>query len=257
MRERIYKLLLIAWLLPAPAWAQHNERSVYIKNGIQLNRADLKILSGTGGVTDVNNTFCQAIGTGYTHVRKKGLLLSTGFDIGYERYSYDIKFPFMEYGFAPQARDADYACRLLIPYVQLNIGVGYRFNNLKKWQPELRLGQVLHIPLAQQSQDHWSLATNGLGYEHMNFIRTGYFGKNEANSLAVQSLNTLYIGTCIPREARKGQLSLGLQLQRQLYLRNYTSKVQFAYYDTKVQQRSVEKFHASRTTASIVLGVTF
>ena len=90
-------LLIITLLISGEIYSKgKGESSILLKNGMLLNSTNLK---GSVDIASSPNTFQQAIAYNYTYVTKSNVLLSTGVDAGYERYSLKMDYPFEEYGF--------------------------------------------------------------------------------------------------------------------------------------------------------------
>jgi len=232
----------------------NTESSVYIKNGILFNGTDL---SGGAGILHVKNTLQQGIGYSITRITKSGFLYSAGLDVGYEKYAAKIDFPFEEFDLIrPAQLHERYEMKATIPFLQLNLNIGYRFNAVKKITPEFRLGHILHIPLSYKRYGLYTSKESSVqGGEYYNFTSGGAYGKID-NSFVTEQITYIYIGVQT-KPIMKGiqNCTIGLQFQRKfLFANNPMSYIVVDYFTLKQGQ---EVFNGTHTSIGLVLGVTF
>lgn len=247
-------LLIITLLISGEIYSKgKGESSILLKNGMLLNSTNLK---GSVDIASSPNTFQQAIAYNYTYVTKDNVLLSAGVDAGYERYSLKMDYPFEEYGFLrPVYLHKNYERIETIPFVQANINVGYTFKG-EKFKPELRIGQILHLPLKGEQFQYTSVEDAYFGLWDINYISEGSFGK-ASSAFMGELLNYIYVGgKFTSKYIGEKPIDIGLQLQKRLFL----NKSGFSYYDiTYFDNRGFVKGHQSffgtHTSVSLVLGI--
>lgn len=240
-------------LVPVFTYGQGKmESSVYIKNGLLLNGTDF---SGGTGILHVKNTLQQGIGYSITRITKSGFLYSAGLDIGYEKYSAKIDFPFEEFNLIrPAQLHERYEMKATIPFIQLNLNIGYRFNAVKKNTPEVRLGHILHVPLSHKRYSSYtSKETSVSGGDYQNFTSSGAYGKI-SNSFVTEQITYIYIGIQTkPIIKQIKNCTIGLQFQRKfLFANNPMNYIEVDYFTLKQGQ---EVFNGSHTSISLVLGL--
>ncbi|MCB9044776.1 MAG: hypothetical protein H6550_01430 [Chitinophagales bacterium] len=255
MNTLLSKLTVTTLLIAAPILSSGKgvtESLVYIKNALLLNKQDVK---GDVGITKMANTLQQGIGYNITRCTTPGVLLSSGIEAGYERYNANIKYPFSDYGFIkPKYPGDNYHLHATIPYIQLNINIGYRFTK-KKYMPEFRIGQILHLPLHSKPLDYYSTETPINGLFDFNYEINGSFGKND-NAFVGELINYLYLGMQVPGKGHKSY-RLGLQVQRKFFNNiDGFSSYRIIYYDKFGFERGREYFKGTHTSIGIVLGIT-
>ena len=190
-----------------------------MRNGILLNSTEVKNQSGRK--SGMKNTLQQSVGLNYTRATPKGILISGGLDVGYERYSLVIRnYPFKENLYiTPETLNSTYTHKGTIPYAQLNFNIGYRHIKMKKITPEIRVGQIFHFPMGYKNLSAYPEAISIFtGWPDYVLALKGRYGKN-ASGFIVEFLNNLYIGCKIPYEKTPtSKLTFGINIQRQLFL---------------------------------------
>lgn len=230
------------------------ESLVYIKNGILLNSTNLR---GSIDIASSPNTILQSIGYNATYAMENNLLLSSGAEIGYERYSLNIDYPFEDYGFVrPVNLDENYYRTSNIPFVQLNVNLGYRFK-IRKSNLEVRLGQILHLPLKSVNLKYSSTEDPYIDFFNTNYTIDGSLGKY-STGLSGELLNFLYLGTTLSKQAgESGAISIGLQFQRKLFLVNDGfSFYDITYYDNAGFVRGHQRFLGRHNSISLLIALT-
>lgn len=253
------KVLILTLLLSIPIVAIGKgkfENSVLIKNGILLNKPQLK---GYTRITNVANTFQQGIGYNLIWVTESGILLSGGLDIAYEKYLAKIQYPFNDFGFKePNELNSGYEIKSTIYYVQPNISIGYRYKTKSNYSPEIRIGQYLFIPLNSKQFEYTSTEMGVLNSTDVNFIARGFLG-NQNSSAVSELVNYINIGVSTPGFWKGlSKCTIGLQFQKKIFMQNNPLNViDITYFDYYTFVRGREKFNGNHTSIGIVLGIVF
>lgn len=239
---------------------KRNELSFHLRNGILLNNGGVSIVSGTGSgaFSKAANTFQQSIGAQYTYVTKPGILVSAGLDLGYEQYKTTINFPFAAYGYIQPTTKLDdhYKPSGFIPYMQLQVNLGYRLPRLGKLRPEIRLGEILRIPLGSKYFDnsYTALAQSQVSRDNLSLL--GSYGKI-GGSFAGEFIEHVYVGTQLPPIIKGlGNCSIGIQYQQQFQKFNELNYLSVRYFDASGTQQRHESFIGRHRALSLVLGVS-
>lgn len=253
------RLLFIAviYLIPLLSIAQKKQEiSFHFRNGILLNKNDVTSTFGNRTITGVLNTLTQSIGGNYSRNIKKNIWLSAGLDIGYEYYKANVVFPFEEYGYVKDPiLSAHYTQDAYIPFTDIQLGIGYR-KTIKKIQPEIRIGQILHFPIRDKAIDAHSIARPVNGHRGNNFDLNGWYGRKPGVSAPVELISMAYLGIGIPSKMKNvSKVNLGLQLQRQLIGSHNQNYLSGTYNDGFNVKRSGDVFQGTHTSASFVLGL--
>ena len=262
MRIEVIIVLVSTILLNIPTHCQAqtgHEWAFNLKNGVLFNRSSLKTLQGNSGYTEVKNTLQQSIGGNYTRVTKGGLLLSAGIDAGYEQYVTKINYPFEQLGYNRPASISDkYSREITVPFLQLNLNLGYRRVISKMISIEARIGQIIHLPLTSVRFDDWLYEKSRLGWSMNNVNSYGYYGKY-AEGFGFEPINYIYLGSSIKsRIKRIKSYNIGVQYQRQyIFANNPFNSHRITYYDGAGFTRAVDEFKGKHATLSLVLGLPF
>lgn len=255
--KKILLGLLIA--LPLCSFAQQSEWSIQMKNGVLLNKGDASQRFGDVQYAEVRNTLQQSLGAQYTRVTKYGLLLSGGLDVGYERYYTDIRFPFAEFGYreTSAALTDKYKLQATIPNIELNLNIGYRAT-IKNVMPEIRVGQVLHMPLANKYLNNSFIERTVFGYYNYTTSISGSYG-NVSDEFVAELLNYVYLGCSIKSSNEVvNRFRVGLQFQKQLIFKdNPLNHYRITYMDAIGSERSIEQFDGSHKSVTLVVNYTF
>ncbi|RYD58406.1 MAG: hypothetical protein EOP56_05695 [Sphingobacteriales bacterium] len=255
MKKLLAAALII--LLPAMAIAQKAEISFHIRNGVLFNKGDMESTYGNRIITNVRNTFTQSIGGNYHRHLKKAFWLNLGIDIGYEYYKTNVPYPFEDYGYVKDPiLSSHYTQEAYIPFGNIQAGVGYRVKQIKRIQPEVRIGQVLHLPIKQTKVDAYSIARPVNGHRGNNFVLTGWYGNAPLGSSSVEFITMAYIGAGIASKMKNvSKVNLGLQLQRELFGKHDNNYLSGTYNDGANVMRSADVFNGTHTSASLVVGL--
>lgn len=252
MKKFITPLLFFAFFTAAFGQTK-KEITLYLKNGVLLNANDM---SSSNTIAKASNTFQQNLGISYTKVTKQNILLSAGMEIGYEQYRTTIDFPFYAYGFQnPAKKGPQYQRNGFIPNAQVHINIGYRFKGSAKIQPEVRLGQIIQMPLNYVILDKISVEQTLANTEEPNFEMNGFYGMTDFN-FRMNPLNYIYVGVGLPgTEKEFKKINLGIQLQSLILRSQGASYFRIQHYDAMHRKRADETFNSSHTSVSLVLGV--
>lgn len=250
--------MALLFVAPYNAFSKRHDFSVYLQNGVLLNKLDHHLLDGNKTYADVKNTFRQSIGLKYSKLSKSSILLSCGVELGYDKYSAKINYPFVDFGFYPPAQNSpQYNFKATIPYSQIDVNIGYRFTKMTKIQPEVRLGHGVRIPLHAKSLRHYSHEYATTGFLSPNMFSYGSYGKPLNNSFVLEMVNYVYMGVNSPPSIKKkfAVSNVGVQFQRQLFFSNTPlNHFNITYFNLWGDKQSSEEFIGSHSSVNFVIG---
>jgi hypothetical protein len=230
------------------ASAQKNEYKALVGLGMLQNS---NAVTGSGNMLEVKNTFAPSLGIERSRITKHSFILSEGVAVGYEQYKSTIDYPFETYHFIRPANMDKYNANNIIPYVEVNVNVGYRFTMLSKFTPEIRIGQVLRLPLATRTFHYNSVESRTSGAEQENFDTYGYLGR-AGSGFPMEALNYVYVG--VNHTYGKKMFSAGIKLQKDLLESSVTS-IDVTGYGDYHEHISSQTFYGRHSTISLVLGM--
>jgi hypothetical protein len=250
------KWLVLALLVPTLIQAQGiNEYRISLRNGILLNTPYVTTSDGSKG--NIKNTFTQGLAFSYTRVTKPGILLSAEAALSYEKYKIDLRdYPFEENLYNhPATLTSEYEQKATIPYAQVNVAVGYRFKQVKKFTPEIRIGEAMSFPLNYKYIGAQPYAKSMLsGFNDPVLRVTGFYGKLGLGIVG-DLLTNIYVGCAVPHKIKGlGSLSAGFNVQRKTSLgplNQYDLKYENAWGSTTY----IEKFRGQRLIISLQINV--
>lgn len=257
MKKRI-GFINILLLLSLAANARVNEFSLYLRNGLLLNKGEVKSLQGSSTFTTVKNTLQQGLGVSYTRFFKSGLLLSAAAELGYENYTAELNYPFEQYYFERPVNNADYRLKKTIYTGEISLNIGYRLQMFKRFNPEIRVGQILHMPLNNERFDGYGYGNNSvLGYSEV-YYRYGFWGSTERVPIG-ELLNSVYLGTEVFRAKKANKsIRLGIQWQKKLIMaKSTTNYLNVTYSNANGAVVSREEFNGHHNSLSLILGIVF
>ena len=100
----------------------------------------------------------------------------------------------------------------------MNVNVGYKFKGGKA-APEIRFGQILHLPMRSTFFAGNSEEMTIDGISHLNMTSRGYFGQGITPAFVGELINSIYIGTAMPvRLIKVTTINVGLQFQKKIIM---------------------------------------
>lgn len=257
-----YLLLTFAYLLSFTsisfAQAKRNEIGISLRNTFYSNKAHSE---GLANFTEGRATFGQSVLVEHTRELKLNLLFSVGVEFGYQPYSFVTNFPFQQFGFIePTNKGEQYTIKEVMYFVRPNFVIGYRFNNLRKFTPEVRVGHMFHIPISHRSLDAFSSEyySKDVAPER-NFSRTGGLGKpSSSGGFSLEMVNFIYAGFSFPVKVTGiKRVNLGVQMQKKLLFQdNPFNRFRTDYYDASGKSIGSDYFNGKHLAYSLVIGIT-
>lgn len=249
-------VIAVLSFIPLISFGKGNDFSVFIQNGLLLNKKDVTRQS-TSGYLQVKNTLLQSIGCRYTFRLKNGIIFPVSVSFGYEKYDAAIKYPFEDFGFVRPKDESGYYIKSTIPYAELAIGVGYQLD-LKKFKLEAFVSQMMQTPFRSvyYGGDYEELSRFGyMQVSHYKFVTLG----KPTSRFSGQLINSIYAGITVPAKLKfLESYKIGIQLQQLLFKRQYTGdRIAINYEDVLGFARGTEEFSGTHTSISLVLGMTF
>jgi hypothetical protein len=253
-------IIIAALCIAAPAIAiAKGQFDVYTRQGILMNKKDADYWSITPyRFTRVKNTWTQALAARYSLYTKFGLIVAGGLEVGYERYSIDLfTAPPVITGFSFVNKPKDYKLRSTIPYGDVNIELGWRFKVTKKFWPELRVGQTLHMPM-RSTEVYRNINEYPFNYHgYYETVARGGFG-NSARHLPIgELLNSITLAADVWHSNKTiKSVKLGVQYRLQYIMASGANRVDVTYYNTGYPVAQ-DKFDGKHRTLSLLIGVGF
>lgn len=232
---------------------------VYTRQGILLNKKDATYSSITPyKFTTVKNSWIQSIGGRYSLYTGFGLIVAGGLEVGYERYAIDLfTAPPVITGFSFVNKPKDYKLRSTIPYGDVNIELGWRFKVTKKFWPELRVGQTLHMPMRATDayRNIYEYPSNYHGYYQT--VAKGRFGNSAGQLPIAELLNSVTLAADVWRGNKTiKSVKLGVQYRQQYIMPSGANSLDVTYYNTGYPVAQ-DKFDGRHRTLCLLIGVGF